>query len=251
MITIMEEIGTYMMEKWATNTKRFQNLADADALPNIRRKVEKTSTYTNLWFVRMSNEHIFKVRHFENLADNFTVNLKEHLCSYRRWEITDLPCVHSFSDMRSSNHKVDDYIPEYYKKSRYMADYKHVIYPVNVSNMWVRTKYPDGQQPKYRKMPGRPKKNMNLEKGEIDGSNCKIRRTGFIVKCSRCKKPGYNKHTCKVTLASQPSQNKHLNNNYLTNYATRISTTIHSTSISTTNYSTTNYSIISYLTRNS
>lgn len=157
----------------------------------------------------------------------------------------------SFSDMRSSNHKVDDYISEYYKKSRYMADYKHVIYPVNGSNMWVRTKYPDVQPPKYRKMPGRPNKNMNLEQGEIDGSNCKIRRTGFIVKWSRCKKPGYNKHTCKVTPTSQPSQNKHLNNNYLTNYSTRISTTIHSTSISTTNYSTTNSSIINYLTRNS
>lgn len=38
--------------------------------------------------------------------------------------------------------KVDDYICEYYRKSRYMAVYKHVIYPVNGSNLWVRTEYP-------------------------------------------------------------------------------------------------------------
>lgn len=59
--------------------------------------------------------------------------------------------------------------------------------------------------PKYRKMPGRPKKIRNLEQREIDVSNRKMRRIGFIVKYSRCKKPGHNKLTCKVTPASQPS----------------------------------------------
>ncbi|CAK8537837.1 unnamed protein product [Lathyrus sativus] len=88
-----------------------------------------------------------------------------------------------------------------------MEVYKHVIFPVNGSNLWVRTKYPDVQPPKYMKMPGRPKKRRNLEQSEIDGSDRKMRRTGFNVKCSRCKKSGHNKLTCKVTPSSQqPSQ---------------------------------------------
>lgn len=48
LITLVEEIKTYMVERWATNRMRFQNMVDVDVLPNIRRKIEKTSTYTNL-----------------------------------------------------------------------------------------------------------------------------------------------------------------------------------------------------------
>lgn len=74
----------------------------------------------------MSAKQIFEERHLENPADKFAVNLKEHLCSCRRWELTYLPCVHALSSLKSKNHKVDGYISEYYRKSRYMKVYKHV-----------------------------------------------------------------------------------------------------------------------------
>lgn len=106
----------------------------------------------------MSYENIFELRHLENPANKFGVNLKEHLCSCRRWELADLPCVHALLAIKSRNHKVDDYIPEYYRKPRYMEVYKHVIYHVNGSTLWVGTEYPDVQPPKYRKMSGRQKK---------------------------------------------------------------------------------------------
>lgn len=70
----------------------------------------------------MSDEHIFEVRHLENTTDRFAVNLKEHICSCRRWKLTSLPCVHALSAMKSRNHKVDDYIPDYYRKSKYMEE---------------------------------------------------------------------------------------------------------------------------------
>ncbi|CAK8567158.1 unnamed protein product [Lathyrus sativus] len=200
---MVEEIRAYMMDRYASNGMRFQDMTDVEVLPNIRRKIEKTSTHTNLWLVMMFDEHIFEVGHLENPADKFSVNLKEHLCSCIRWELTGLPCLHALSAMKSMNHKVDDYIPHYYRKSRYIEVYKHVIFLVNDSNMWVKTEYPDVQPPKYRKMPGRLKKTWNLKQWEIDGFDRKMRRTCFIIKCSRCKKPGHNKLTCKVTPASQ------------------------------------------------
>ncbi|XP_058755786.1 uncharacterized protein LOC131629000 [Vicia villosa] len=209
LITMVEEIRVYMMERWATNRMRFQKLEDVDVLPNIKKKIEKTSSYTNMWLVRMSDEFIFEVRNLENNAEKFTVNLKDRTCSCRRWELTGLPCVHSLSAIKSRNQKIDDYVPEYYRKSRYMQVYQPVIFPVNGSNLWERTEYPDVLPPKFRKMPGRPKKRRNLEQGELDGTDRKMRRTGFIVKCSRCKKQGHNKLTCKVpstTAQAAPSQ---------------------------------------------
>ena len=46
LVTMVEEIRTYCMEKWATNRTGFQNLADDFLLPNIRKKIDKTSSYT-------------------------------------------------------------------------------------------------------------------------------------------------------------------------------------------------------------
>ncbi|XP_058733729.1 uncharacterized protein LOC131605384 [Vicia villosa] len=205
LVTMLEEIRTYFMERWARNRMRFENLPDDAVLPNIRKQVEKTSTYTNTWIVRMSDEHIFEVKHVQDPADMFTVNLKDHICSCRRWELSGLPCVHALSCMKSGNFRFEDFIPEYYRKSRYIAVYKPVIYPVNGSNLWARTQYPDVHPPKFRKMPGRPKKKRNLEQGELNGTDRKLRRTGLIVKCSRCKKSGHNKATCKVTGPTQPT----------------------------------------------
>ncbi|XP_058749010.1 uncharacterized protein LOC131621966 [Vicia villosa] len=206
LVTMLEEIRTYLVERWAKNRMRFQDVSGNEILPNIRKKLEITSNFTNMWLVRMENEHIFEVRHLENPAETFSVNLKDLRCSCRRWELTGLPCVHAMASMKSRNFKVDDYIPDYYRVSTYKTVYKHVLYPVNGSNLWVRTPYPDVQPPKYRKMPGRPKKLRNLEQGEIDGSDKKMRMTGFIIKCSRCKKVVHNKLTCKVTPPAQPSQ---------------------------------------------
>ncbi|XP_058747068.1 uncharacterized protein LOC131620060 [Vicia villosa] len=154
---------------------------------------------------RMSDEHIFEVKHVQDPTDMFTVNLKDHICSCRKWELSGLPCVHALSCMKSRNFKFEDFVPEYYRKSRYIVLYKPVIYPVNGSNLWARTQYPDVHPPKYRKMPRRPKKKRNLEQGELDGTDKKIRRTGLIVKCSRCKKSWHNKATCKVTGPAQPT----------------------------------------------
>ncbi|XP_058776504.1 uncharacterized protein LOC131650808 [Vicia villosa] len=108
--------------------------------------------------------------------------------------------------MKSRNINVDDYIPDIYKKARYISVYEPIIYPVNGTNLWVRTEYPDVQPPKFKKMPGRPKKRRNREQGEIDGTDRKIRKTGMVLRCTRCRQIGHNKSTCKRTQPPQDTQ---------------------------------------------
>lgn len=55
-------------------------------------------------------------------------------------------------------------------------------------------------------MPRRPKKISNLEQGEIDGFDRKIRRTEFILKCSGCNQIDHNISTCKMAPTTQPTQ---------------------------------------------
>lgn len=52
LMNMLEEIITYLMEKWASNKMIFPYLSDEDVLLNIKKKVERTNTFTNLWIVR-------------------------------------------------------------------------------------------------------------------------------------------------------------------------------------------------------
>ncbi|XP_058722173.1 uncharacterized protein LOC131593626 [Vicia villosa] len=154
----------------------------------------------------MSAEFIYEVRHIENPGDIFTVNLKEYNCICRKWQLTGLPCVHAIAALKSRGLHVEDFIPDIYKKARYISIYEPIIYPVNGTNLWVRTEFPDVQPPKYKKMPGRPKKRRNHEAGEIDGTDRKMRKTCMIMRFTRCRQTGHNKSTCKRTQPPQTSQ---------------------------------------------
>lgn len=67
------------------------------------------------------------------------------------------------------------------KKSRYRIVYNLGIYPVNGSNLWVKAYYLNVQPSNYKKDPGRPKKKMNLDQGEFDGFDRKMRRVWLII----------------------------------------------------------------------
>src|SRR4051812_13704299 len=104
----------------------------------------------------------FEVRHIENQADIFSVNLKDHECSCRKWQLTSLPCVHFIYALKSRNLNINEYISDFYKKSRYQVVYQPIIYSINGINLWIKIEYPNMQPPKFRKMTGRPKKRRNL-----------------------------------------------------------------------------------------
>ena len=50
-ITNMEEIRVYMMERWQKNREKISRYGDG-VLPNIKKKLEKESSYTKNWLVR-------------------------------------------------------------------------------------------------------------------------------------------------------------------------------------------------------
>ncbi|CAK8576663.1 unnamed protein product [Lathyrus sativus] len=83
-VAMLEEIRTYIMERWTKNRMRFANLTDDDILSNIMKMIARISDYTNMWIVRMSTEHIFEVRHLENVGDKFSVNLQDLSCTCRK-----------------------------------------------------------------------------------------------------------------------------------------------------------------------
>jgi len=50
-VTMLEDIKVYLMERWESNRKKFGRYED-DVLPNIKKKIVGESAYTDHWLVR-------------------------------------------------------------------------------------------------------------------------------------------------------------------------------------------------------
>jgi len=51
-VSMLEDIRVYVMERWQLNREKIAKYADDEVLPNIKKKLERESSYTNNWVVR-------------------------------------------------------------------------------------------------------------------------------------------------------------------------------------------------------
>lgn len=66
-VSMLEDIRVYVMERWQKNREKIAKYVDGEVLPNIKKRLEKESSYTNNWLVRY---------------DSFTCFIYVHLVSY-------------------------------------------------------------------------------------------------------------------------------------------------------------------------
>ncbi|CAK8567419.1 unnamed protein product [Lathyrus sativus] len=106
-VTMLEEIIVYLMQRWELNRQNISKYADAIIL-NIKKKLEKELQRTNSWIVRRAGEVDYKVSHISLIEEKFVVNLSKHECSCRRWVLIGIPCCRALSYMKDQHLKVDD-----------------------------------------------------------------------------------------------------------------------------------------------
>ncbi|CAL5190294.1 unnamed protein product [Lathyrus oleraceus] len=58
-VIMIEEIITYIIERWAKNRMRFANLTGDEILPNIMKRIARISEYTNMWIARYTHNVMF------------------------------------------------------------------------------------------------------------------------------------------------------------------------------------------------
>lgn len=51
-VSMLEDIRVYVMERWQLNRETIAKYVDGEVLPNIKKKLEKKSSYTNNWLAR-------------------------------------------------------------------------------------------------------------------------------------------------------------------------------------------------------
>jgi hypothetical protein len=51
-VTMLEEIKNYLMERWAKNRDKMSNLQSREVLPNIKKKLAKECELSRFWMCR-------------------------------------------------------------------------------------------------------------------------------------------------------------------------------------------------------
>ncbi|XP_069154332.1 uncharacterized protein [Solanum lycopersicum] len=136
-----------------------------------------------------SSEFIFSV--YEG-GIRYIVCLERKNCSCGRFQHDEIPCAHAMAVLKKKNIKdVHPYCSDYYKPDALANNYAVPMEPMPDKSDWI---VPESVleevvlPPRYKKMPGRPRKKRkkNADEKLSGNTNC----------CGRCGQEGHNRRTC-------------------------------------------------------
>jgi zinc finger SWIM domain-containing protein 3 len=58
------------------------------------------------------------------------VDLKNYKCGCYKWDATGVPCSHAITAIHEFKHKLEDYMPQYFTREKYVASYEGMIMPI-------------------------------------------------------------------------------------------------------------------------
>nr|KAJ0209959.1 hypothetical protein LSAT_V11C400177530 [Lactuca sativa] len=145
------------------------------------------------------------------------VDMAQHTCSCRKWELTGIPCKHALvaiRDMRKNMQNVgvpEEWVHATYWLKTWKEMYSFKIEPINGRRMWEKFPSPTTLLPPNHHVPiGRPRKKRRKSVVELEDmvKGGRASRKDKSVTCSKCKKLGHNKRSCKGQSACDTSSSK-------------------------------------------
>ncbi|KAL8483715.1 hypothetical protein ACS0TY_026410 [Phlomoides rotata] len=67
------------------------------------------------------------------------VNLDEHTCSCRMWELSGIPCKHAISAITHKRENIEDFVSDWYSVEVYKRSYAPSIKGITGSMLWVES----------------------------------------------------------------------------------------------------------------
>ncbi|KAL4311321.1 hypothetical protein GQ457_01G024400 [Hibiscus cannabinus] len=200
-LTMMEVIRTKLMKKVVSKREEVEKWP-GPLCGKIQKKLDTINQQSfRCWATRTGGER-YQVQ--GGLGHQHVVDLVQHTCSCRRWDLNRIPCIHAISTIQETNRKPDDYVNECYHKSTQIAIYSNIVSPVKGPEQWTPvTEMEPILPPAIRRPPGRPTKKRRKEADEVN--NPKLSKRGQQSNCSKCGMSGHNKRTCLGQVgANQP-----------------------------------------------
>ena len=195
----LEDIRLYLMSRFQQNRNSIMRV-ESELYPKIYKRLHREKAGSGRWLACWAFDTKFEVK---NGLQSFIVDLAKGVYSYRKWDITGIPCCHAVSCIFFNREQAEKYTNACYHTSTYKACYEHIIDPLNDANMWTSTGLPPVQPPIKRRPPGRLKKKRILEPNELRRGHYK--GLGIAKRCKSCGKIGHNKRSCKGEVGANSS----------------------------------------------
>ncbi|XP_059307035.1 uncharacterized protein LOC132058595 [Lycium ferocissimum] len=122
----------------------------------------------------------------------FIVCIEKKTCSYKEFQMEEIPCPHAWAVLKKKNLTADNYCSKIYKPETVMKTYDIPVYPLPDESEWKIPGYILEEvvfPPRYKRPPGRPKKKR-------DNSLSEWFSTKRTNSCSRCGHVGRNRRSC-------------------------------------------------------
>lgn len=196
-LSSLEKLRTYLMLRMAKQreTKWTQPVG-----PRIFGIIEAKRKEGGQCTTRHSGNGEFEVKRIQGKRQ-FHVNLNQHTCSCRKWQICGLPCAHAMAAISKMQRSVYDYVHVFYKRAAYDRAYQRYISPMSSPEVWPKTQHRPLKPPACVKQPGRPKKKRIKEVGEVRKCATKLPRYDTNnIHCGRCGAEGHNSRSCSQVI---------------------------------------------------
>jgi hypothetical protein len=192
---LVDELRELIMEKMAFRRQIGRKMDDG-ILPSVIMDLNKATKNLRVVKYAKTDDDFAEVTlvDSDNITRRHTVDLQNHKCSCRQWQVTGKPCNHALAWICANREKIADYVHEYYSVNKFRAAYAGMVPPMRDKTLLPMVDlgyklYP----PKQKRAAGRPK--VTRIRGFLEPG----RKT---VRCKRCGGLGHFQKTCKIAEAS-------------------------------------------------
>ncbi|CAH9134485.1 unnamed protein product [Cuscuta epithymum] len=196
LINTLEEIRCYVMERTYKKMHLMKNSRD-QICPRIRKVFNKNIESSSRCMCIPSAVGNFQVTEED---DQYGVNLNQHTCGCRAWDLSGIPCRHAISGIAFLRDDPTKYVDTCYRRETHSLSYSRGLPPINGYLMWPSVPGSNIKPPPHKVIPGRPKKNRAKskdERSELPRDPNKLPKNGVKMKCWNCNTYGHNTRTCK------------------------------------------------------
>ncbi|XP_052138683.1 uncharacterized protein LOC127757244 [Oryza glaberrima] len=192
LVDFMDKIRHKLMVKW-NKRRSISKKLEGNILPHIMKELNEKSRGLNHEVTR-SDDTLAEVECKGGSGHRFVVNLRDHTCSCREWQVSGKPCTHAIAfitSIRGCN--IEDFVDKCYSVRRFQLAYSKVIPPLIDKSQWPNPTHEFLHPPVLKKIAGRPKRTRYKgcsEKGNTGANKGKH-------KCPLCKGYGHHWHSCR------------------------------------------------------
>ncbi|WOK94228.1 hypothetical protein Cni_G02930 [Canna indica] len=158
-VDMLEEIRRMLMQRMYMKREMVSKWS-GDICHNIRRKLEKSKEKSRYCIVTPSDNFKFEVQYMDKIH---VVNLGNHTCTCRRWDLSGIPCNHAVSCINWMKEDSDKYISDYFKRDAYLKTYEFFLEPLTGKDTWTGVEGPHILPPHVKKMHRRLKKGQTIQ----------------------------------------------------------------------------------------